>query len=82
MSVFKTPQEAIAACDAAGEVAWAEFSKVNNIKPEIDPAACNIARQVFRAGYMAGAKFVSGYIVSNIQKHAKNSIIQPNEPAA
>ena len=76
--IFKTPQEAIAACDKAGEDAWTEFSQLNNIKEETDPVAYNITKQVFRVGYMAGAMFISSYIVTNMQKHAQTKVITPN----
>lgn len=68
---FKTPQEAIAACEAEYERSWKEYLTVNKIDPTLAPKAVEAARTVFRAGYMAGARFVSGAIVSRMQMHSK-----------
>ncbi len=77
MNLFKTPEEAIAACDAANETAWRHFAEANNITEEIDKVAYHITRKVFHAGFAAGAGFVSNYIVSNMKRHAENPIIDP-----
>jgi len=73
MSQYKTPAEAIAACDAECEVSWQAFAKGNGIEEVIDPIAYGVAKMVFRAGYMNGARYVSGFIVSNLAKHAKEN---------
>ncbi len=73
MSQFKTPAEAIAACDAECEVSWQTFAKSNGIEEVIDPIAYGVAKLVFRAGYMSGARYISGFIVSNLAKQAKET---------
>lgn len=78
MNLFKTPEEAIAACNAVEETAWKSFTDVNNIKEETDNVAYAITRKVFHAGFASGAGFVSNYIVSNMRKHAQNPVIQPD----
>ena len=77
--LFNTPQEAIAACEAENERAWTEYLKVNNIDPALAPEACEAAKSVFRAGYMAGARFVSGVIVDKMVAHSKKHVIEPNQ---
>ena len=78
--LFKSPEEAIAACEAENEHTWQEYLKTNNIDPSKAPEACEAAKAVFRAGYMAGARFVSGIIVEKLVAHSKNHIIEPNQP--
>jgi hypothetical protein len=68
MNLFKTPEEAITACDAECLVTWSKFAAVNHIKPEIDEVAYEIAKNVFSAGFMSGAKFVTGHLVSSLQR--------------
>lgn len=63
MSIFKSPQDANNAFDAAELQAWNKFAEVNNIKVEIDKAAYEIARAVFRAGYASGAEYISSLII-------------------
>ena len=74
---YKTPQEAIAACEAENERAWQEYLKVSNLDPTGNPEAAEAARCIFRAGYMAGARFVSGAIVEKLMAHGKTHIIEP-----
>lgn len=74
---YKTPQEAIAACEAENERAWNEYLKVSNLDPNANPAATAAAKAIFRAGYMAGARFVSGAIVEKLMTHGKTHIIDP-----
>lgn len=76
---YKTPQEAIAACEAEHERTWNEYLKVNNLDASKAPEACKAAKAVFRAGYMAGARFVSGAIVEKMMSHEKPHIIEPNK---
>ena len=78
--LFKTPQEAIAACEAENERAWQEYLTTNHIDPATAPEACAAAQAVFRQGYMAGAKFVSSVIVDRLMAQAKKHIIQPDQP--
>ena len=77
--LFNTPQEAIAACEAENERTWQEYLKTNNIDPTKAPEACEAAKTVFRAGYMAGARFVSGVIVEKMVAHSKNHTIDPKQ---
>lgn len=81
---YKTPQEAIAACDAEFERSWDEFAQTNNLQANMAPEAFAIGKMVFRAGYMSGAKFVSGVIVKKMVDHAAQSKIEPEiaPPAA
>lgn len=78
MSNYKTPQEAIAACDAECERSWEEFTKANNLDPSLAPEAFAIAKHVFRQGYMSGARFVSGVIVKKMTDHAQQAAIDPS----
>jgi len=75
---YKTPQEAIAACEAENERAWQEYLTTNHIDPTKAPEACAAAQAVFRAGYMAGTKWVVGTIVEKMMAHDKKHIIEPN----
>lgn len=76
---FTTPQEAIAACEAENERAWQEYLKVNKLDASKAPEACEAAKSVFRAGYMAGARFVSGALVEKLMAHGKTHVIQPDQ---
>jgi len=76
--LFKTPQEAIAACEAENERAWQEYVKMSNLNPAQAPEAFAAAQAIFRVGYMAGAKFVSSVIVDKLVAHGKTHIIEPN----
>ena len=77
--MFKTPQEAIQACENEFERSWQDYLKVNNLDPEKAPEACAAAKAVYRAGYMAGARFVSGAIVEKMMAHGKTHIIHPDK---
>jgi hypothetical protein len=76
---YKTPQEAIAACEAECERSWSDYLKNNNLDPDKAPEACAAAKHVFRAGYMAGARFVSSAIVEKLMTHGKTHVIQPDQ---
>lgn len=65
--MFKSPQDANNAFDAAELQAWNKFAEVNNIKIEVDKIAYEIARAVFRAGYASGAEYISSFIVCNMK---------------
>lgn len=78
--LFKSPEEAINACNEECNRCWEEYLKVNKLDPSANPEACAAAQSVFRQGYMAGAKWVSGAIIEKMMTHAKKSIIQPDEP--
>jgi len=77
---YKTPQEAIAACEAENERSWQAYLKVSNLDPTANPAATEAAKAIFRAGYMAGARFVSGALVEKLMAHGKTHIIDPAPP--
>ena len=64
MKQFKTPEEAIKACNDASEEKWLEFATKNNIVEEVNPTAYRVAKRVFIAGFMSGASFVSSYIIN------------------
>lgn len=66
--IYNTPEEAIAACDINCENVWKRFITINNMKESDSPEAFAIAKNVFRAGYMCGALFVSDYVTKN-QNH-------------
>ena len=78
--MFKTPQEAIAAFEAESARSWEEYLKVNNLDPAQAPEACEAAKAVFRAGFVSGARFVSGALVEKLMAHGKTHIIQPDNP--
>ena len=74
---YKTPQEAIAACEAENDRAWNEYVKMSNLDPANAPEAFAAAKAIFRAGYMSGARFVSGILVEKLMSHGKTHIIEP-----
>lgn len=76
--MFKTPQEAIDACNAEMERAWQEYVTTNKFDPAKNPEAFAAAKAVFCLGYMAGARFISGTIVKKLVEHGKTHIIQPD----
>jgi hypothetical protein len=71
MALPKTQEEAIAACEAGFEKAWANFAIANGIKPEINQQAYDLTKKVFYAGYTHGAKFVSEEIISSVETFKK-----------
>jgi hypothetical protein len=73
MNQSKIPIEAVILCESEFEKAWKEYSESNNIFKEANPHAFEIARLLFRAGYMNGAKFISNYIIGNIKKSSTES---------
>lgn len=78
--MFKTPEEAIAACDAECERAWQEYLTANKIdSTKVDDIVNQTAKNLFRQGYMAGARFISGLIVKKMVDHGQTHIIEPNE---
>ena len=67
MTVFKSPEEAIKACNDACDAAWAEFAMVNKFDESKLPApALNAAKDMFRRGYYAGARWVTNSIVKQM----------------
>jgi hypothetical protein len=61
--MYKTPQEAIQACEEECERTWGDFIKSKNLDPEKIPEPVKAA---YRVGYLAGARFVTGVIVSKL----------------
>jgi hypothetical protein len=74
MKSFNTPEEAIQAVNIECEASWTIFAASNKIEETIDPAAYKIAKMVFNAGFMSGARYVSGYIASKITKPNEEEI--------
>ena len=68
--IFKTPQDAIDACNKDCEQAW-----INHIKSTMKPGkgfdpndpGYKVAKSFFGAGYMAGAAFVSSLVAKKIK---------------
>jgi hypothetical protein len=62
MKILTTKEEALAEVNLACDVAWDKFVKetVLNDIPEHD---LNLAKMLFRSGYISGAQFVSGYLM-------------------
>ena len=75
--LYNTPQEAIAACEAENERSWQEYLKGCPIDATTSPEIIASIQSVFRAGYMAGARFVSGALVEKLMTHGKTHIIEP-----
>jgi hypothetical protein len=74
---YKTPQEAIAACEAENERAWNEYLKVNRLDPKF-PEPGVAAKTIFRAGYMAGVRFVSRALVEKLMSQSNPHITEPS----
>jgi len=72
---FKSPQEAIDACEAESLRAWQEYLVTNKLDPEKSPKACAAAHRVFHAGYIAGAKWVSGAIIEKMMANDNPNLI-------
>jgi|FAXJ01.1.fsa_nt_gi hypothetical protein len=73
---YKTPQEAIAACEAENERAWNEYVKMSNLSPDKAPDAFAAAKAIFRAGYMSGARFITGAILKQLTQN-EHLIVEP-----
>ena len=78
MSQFKSPTEAINACNDACNTEWEICAAALQLVESKDPATYNATKSVFRAGYMAGAKWVSGAIVEKMM--AAGAVKQPAAP--
>ena len=70
MNTFKTPAEAIQACDQACEQEWTALAVILKLDQSKDPTTYNATRSIFLGGYMAGAKWVTGTIVDRMMTHA------------
>lgn len=65
--IFKSQEEAIAACNARCQEAWEEFLAATTVKgTSIDRAsrAYNTAKDVFTFGFMRGAEFVTSAVIN------------------
>jgi hypothetical protein len=78
MNLYKSPTEAINACNDACEKEWEICAAAIKLNESKDPTTYNATKSVFRAGYMAGAKWVSGAIVENMMIKAARQPKQPN----
>ena len=78
--IFKTPQDAIDACNKDCEQAW-----VHHLKSTINPGkgldpnepGYKVAKSFFGAGYMAGAAFVSSLVAKKIKTAAAEEPTKP-----
>ena len=70
MTQFKSPEEAINACNEGCEREWETFSKSVKLDETKDPTTYNATKSIFRMGYMAGAKWVSSTIVQRMMSSA------------
>jgi hypothetical protein len=77
--MYKTPQEAIAACEAECVRSWEEFVKLHMLNTPENAKSMEAGKAIFRVGYMSGARFVSGAMVEKLMAHGKTHVIQPNE---
>ena len=71
--LFKTPEDAINACNAECDRAWNQFVVSQKLDVSKVPEAAEAAKRVFSAGYFAGARWVSDTIVKQMPK-------QPTQP--
>ena len=64
---FKSPEEAINECNAACDAAWSEFATLNKFDvAKLPPQVIESARDVFRRGYYAGARWVTNSIIEQM----------------
>ena len=67
MNKFNTPEEAITACNKELERAWIEYSSIRQFDSLSTGALKYAFKEVFTAGYMSGASFISSVVVAKIQ---------------
>lgn len=67
---FKTPQEAIDACNKECERAWMEYIiKTRPNKPlDENDTGYKVAKAFFQEGFRSGAGYISGLIVKKVQE--------------
>jgi hypothetical protein len=70
----KTPQEAIDAYNSESAEAFHRFAEANGIKSETDIEAFLITKQVFTAGYVAGAQLILAKVVESMKAAEKANI--------
>lgn len=71
--MYKTPNEAICAYEAEFEESWKKFLEDNKLNSGLTSDSQAIGKIVFRAGYMAGAKFVTNAFISKIKETQSKS---------
>lgn len=71
MNLFKSPSEAVDACNASLEAEWSIFAESVKLDEAKDPNTYKAIKDVFRAGYMAGAKWVTGTFVQSLVASGK-----------
>lgn len=71
MTQFKSPTEAINACNDACDKEWNAVAVLLKLNEAKDPATYNATKSVFRGGYMAGARWVSSAIVQRMMAEGK-----------
>lgn len=67
MTIFKTQEEAVAACNARCQEAFEEFIAATTVKgTNVDRAsrAFKTAQDVFTFGFMRGAEFVTSVVIN------------------
>ena len=78
----KTPQEAIDAYNSESAEAFHRFAEANGIKSETDVEAFLITKQVFTAGYVAGAQLILSKVVESMKAAKKAEIEKTAEASA
>jgi hypothetical protein len=71
MNLFNSPSDAVNACNASLEVEWSLFAESAKLDEAKDPNTYKAIKDVFRAGYMAGAKWVTGTFVQSLVASGK-----------
>jgi len=64
--LFSTPTDAINACNTNCDKEWEHFAKMFKLDEKTDPKTYAASKDLFRSGYMAGAKWVTGAFVQRI----------------
>ena len=62
-TLFNSPEDAINACNAEAERAWAQYITAQTVDFSKVPQALAAAKNLFLTGYYAGARWVSDTIV-------------------
>ena len=69
-ALFKNAQDAIDACNAGAEAAWAEYIRLTPTLAPDDTETFAIAKFIFMAGYYEGAKWVSSTMTRKIMEES------------
>ena len=70
----KTPREAIDAYNSESAEAFHRFAEANGIKSETDVEAFLITKQVFTAGFVAGAQLILSKVIESMKAAEKANI--------